>query len=76
MLNIYSKCKLNREFVDKKKNHYIKEMVDNFFSTCLYVSIFKVMFTSNEHDLGAWLFVTQTGGLLEIQLTANGSTPI
>ena len=40
---VYSKCKLNRKFDNKKKdNHYIKEMVDNFFLTCLCVSIFKV----------------------------------
>ena len=42
MLYIYWKCKLNRKFVDKKKNHYIKEMADNVFSTCLCITILRL----------------------------------
>ena len=51
MLYIYSKCRLNRKFVDKKKNHDIKEMADNVFSTCLCITIFKVMSASDEDHL-------------------------
>ena len=39
-------------------------MVDNFFPTCLCVSIFKVMIALDEYHLRAVLFVTRTGGFL------------
>ena len=48
MLNIYSKCKLNRKFVDKKKQTIIlKKKVDSFFPTGLCVPFFKIMFASD-----------------------------
>ena len=50
---MYSKCKVNRKFFDKRKNHYIKEMVDKFVPTCLCVSIFMVMFALSEHHFQA-----------------------
>ena len=42
--------------------YYIKEMVDEIFSTCLCITIFKVMSASDEDYLRAFLFVTRMGG--------------
>ena len=74
MLYIYSKCRLNRKFVDKKKNHDIKEMADNVFSTCLCITIFKVMSASDKDHLRTFLFVMRTGGFptKDATITADG----
>ena len=59
-----SKCFIyirNVNLLIRKKNYYIKEPADNVFSTCLCITIYRVMSASDEDQLRAFSFATRTG---------------